>query len=179
MGIILTLKNPLVFDTSALFNFGHRGEMELILKNLIQLYELMIPPSVEKQTQIKETYKTYYQKLIADYFIIKPVEFSTLSSKTIEMLVSRLGEVDTDVITLGINTKGTIVIDDRKARKEMKAIGVHHTGTIGLIYYSVQHKWLTREDAEIIVKKLNERGARLPLLKKGQSFENYFKSFGD
>lgn len=178
-GRIQNLKNPIIFDTSALFNFGHRGEMEFLLKNLKKEYELIIPPSVEKQTKIKTEFKAFYQKLITDYFNIKTGIPPSSSLKTFEALVQRLGDADADVIALGLDTNGTIIMDDRKARRESEALGIHLTGTVGLIDYSLQHNWLTQEEAIKIVKKLVERGSRIPILKEGQIFEDYLGSIGE
>lgn len=178
-GGIQKLKAPIVFDASALFNFGHRGEIEFLLKNLKKEYELIIPPSVEKQTQIKIELKTYYQKLIADYFNIKIAFPASSLLKTFEAIVQKLGEADADVIALGLDTNGTIIMDDRKARKESQALGIQLMGTVGLINHCLQQYWLTQEEAIKIVKKLIERGSRIPILKEGQTFEEYLRSIGE
>lgn len=178
-GRIQTLKNPIIFDTSALFNFGHRGELGFLLKNLKHEYQLIIPPSVEKQTQMKAEFKTYYQKLIADYFIIKTGAPSLALLKTFEAIVSRLGDADAEVIALGLDTKGTIIMDDRKARREVQTLGIHLVGTVGLLDYSLQQNWLMKDEAITIVKKLIEKGSRIPILKEEQSFEDYIGSIGE
>lgn len=111
------LIGPLVFDSSAVFNFGHRGELEELLEKLRDGHMLIISPEVRKEICEKIKYKAYYEKLTNDYFVIKEDVPRELSINQIGTIIDKLGKADASVILLALGTNGTLIIDDKLARR--------------------------------------------------------------
>lgn len=170
---------PLLFDASAIFNFGHRGELVNILEKLKQQFKLFTTYEVYKQCLIKLEYIDYYKDFINNYFKIcsgKPAENMVDTLKNITKI---LGDADVSVLILALDTKGTVVIDEKASRREAKNLGLKIIGTLGLIHYSVEKGWISEAESMEKLNKLRNRGFRIPDPIGMKSMSAYVKRLED
>jgi predicted nucleic acid-binding protein len=169
------LKDPLIFDASVLFNFGHRGELYDILQELKNNYRLIITESIKRESA-GETNRTYYETFISDYFEVYTGTPSRTYEKEIIALTQKLGSGEIEVIVTALELHGTAVIDEKLARREAKKIGIEVTGTVGILKYALEKSWIDNTRAVKIIDTIREKGAYIPARKKEQTFELYFRS---
>ncbi|MDP2209750.1 MAG: hypothetical protein Q8K98_13410 [Bacteroidota bacterium] len=173
------IEGPLIFDASAIFNFGHRGELVNILEKLKQQFKLLTTYEVYKQCLIKLEYIDYYQNIIKNYFKIgsgKPPENMV---DTLKKITKKLGNADVSILILALDTKGTVVIDEKASRKEAKNLGLKIIGTLGLIHYSVEKGWISETESMEKLNKLRNRGFRIPDPIGMKSMSEYLKRLED
>ena len=75
--------DSLVFDTSALLNFGHRGELTPLLKKLSGEYKILTTPGARAELT-DPSRKKYYAEFLREHFTIQdaattPFDLVTLS----------------------------------------------------------------------------------------------------
>jgi len=175
----LEFLDPLVFDTSTIFNIGHRGDLRQIISQLTERHRLLVPPEVVDEKQRKHELRQYYHELLQAYFTQQVGKIPPMYSDAIIQLTTRLDSGELNVIILALDTGGTAVIDERTARKEARALNVPVTGTLGLLQYAVQRAWLTEQEALVKIEMLRATGFRIPSFTPGQLFTDYLKAFGD
>lgn len=176
---IQKIEGPLIFDTSAIFNFGHRGELVNILEKLKQQFELLTTYEVYKQCLIKLEYIDYYQNFIKNYFRIGSGKPSENLVDTLKNITKKLGNADVSVLILALDTKGTAVIDEKASRKEAKNLGLKIIGTLGLIHYSVERGWVSEAESIEKLNRLRNRGFRIPDPIGMKSISEYLKRLED
>lgn len=170
------LKGPLIFDSSAIFNFGHRGDLQSLLKILKEHYELIISPEVKKEICEKIEFRDYYEKLIDAYFKVSENVFSEISFDRILEIVDKIGNTDSSIIMLTLATKGTLVLDDKLARHEARSLGVRIIGTLGLLNYAKDANWISEKAALAACEMMRKQGFRISPIKDHLSFDQYLKS---
>lgn len=172
------IQGPLVFDTSALFNFGHRGEMDALLELLSREVSLMVPSAVLAEASEQTRNRAFYQDLLKRRFTVAEGRVHAGQGELITRMAQRLGTGEIGVIILAIETGGTAVIDDPEARTGAKHLGIQMTGTLGLMLMAVSREWLSEPEALEAAGRMRIRGFRIPPVKQGQSFAEYLKSIG-
>lgn len=170
------IRGPLIFDTSVLFNLGHRGGLESLLDRLSLEYELIVPEEVLEEASEQQKNRQYYQHLVKDKFRVRAGAVPGEYEDKIEALSSSLGSGELAVIVLALETEGTAVIDDPTARVAARSLGLKIIGTIGILMVAVRKRWITDTEALSIVQRLRSAGFRIPAVQSGQSFEAYVKS---
>lgn len=165
--------DSLVFDTSALLNFGHRGGLTSLLKKLSCEYALYTTPGAQAELTDPRR-KEFYSSFLKENFIVQaasgvPFDLATLSrlSRIID-----LGEIS--VMTLAKELNGIAVIDEKPARREAKILDLRVIGTLGLLHQSAQRNWLS--DAECLAAVIRLCDAKFAISRPtlGQSFAQYF-----
>lgn len=114
---MLQMPKTIISDTSCLIILTNIGELDLLHK---------VYGSIVTTIDIA----TEYGEILPDWVIIEKVE-DKLRQQLLEMQIDR-GE--SSAIALALETPGcTVILDDYKARKIAKQLGVNYTGTIGVI----------------------------------------------
>jgi predicted nucleic acid-binding protein len=167
----------LVFDTSAILNFGHRGELAALLKKLVGEYRILTTPEARNELTDPKR-KEFYAALLKDHFVIQSTTTS-FDIVTLARLARTIDPAEITVMTLASELKGISVLDERAARREAKDLGLKITGTLGLMNEGLKKSWLTEADCLNTITKLCASGFAIPRLKPGQSFADYFSSFAE
>jgi predicted nucleic acid-binding protein len=167
--------DSLVFDTSALLNFGHRGELTPLLKKLSCEYTLFTTPGAQAELTDPKR-KEFYSVFLKDYFIVQaasavPFDLPALSrlARTID-----LGEIS--VMTLAKELKGIAVLDEKAARREAKILDLRFIGTLGLLHQGAQRKWMSDPECLAAIIRLCDAKFAIPRPSLGQTFAQYFAS---
>jgi len=171
--------DPLVFDTSVIFNIGHRGDLSQVINRLAEQHRLLVPPGVVEETQRSPEYRQFYHELLHLNFERQAGKIPILHADAITQLATRLGGGELDVIILALETGGTVVIDERIARREAIALNIPVTGTFGLLKYAVAKLWLREQEALIKIEMLRTNKFRIPPVLQGQSFADYLTALGE
>ncbi len=169
------LKGPLIFDASVLFNFGHRGELQDIVQELKNNFRLIITESVRYESS-GEINRAYYEKFILDYFEVYTGIPAKKYVKEIIDLTRILGSGEIEVIVTALELNGTAVIDEKLARREAIKLNIEVTGTLGILKYALDNSWIENTRAVKIIDLIRDKGAYIPMRKRGQTFEDYFRS---
>lgn len=170
------LQEPLIFDSSALFNFGHRGNLDHLLEQLRREFQLLIPPIVREEV----SYRTpgFYNSLITRFFIVREPD---PDSKWNDFLAEFAHEVggggELSVVALALETSGTVVMDERAGRAKVKEFGLAVTGTIGLLNYALNSLWIDERETLEIVKTLHSAGFRIRPVVPPITWQEYIRSF--
>ena len=164
--------DSLVFDTSALLNFGHRGELAVVLKKLSGEYKILTTTGAQNELTDPKR-KVYYAEFLRTHFTIHNPATTPFDVATLARLSRILDQGEISVMTVAAELKGIAVLDERAARREAKILKLEFTGTLGLLHQSLQRKWLTETDCLARVVKLCDAGFALPRPNTGQSFADY------
>ncbi len=169
----------LIFDTSALFNFGHRGEMEALLAEFGGCYRLVTTDEVKKES-CGPPHAKYYERFIDRHFHLERAAQVRLPLDVLARLSRVPGSGELSVILLGLSVAGAyaLVIDERPARYEAATQGLAVAGTIGLLKEAIGRRWRTDAECVQAVRLLVERKFRVRDLAHGETFVGYFNSLG-
>jgi len=168
--------DSLVFDTSALLNFGHRGELATLLKKLSGEYKILTTDGARAELTDPNR-KEYYEGFLRQHFTIQNAKSMPFSLETLSHLsrVIDLGEIT--VMALAKEISGMAVLDETAARREAKKLDLRFTGTLGLLHQGLQRKWLTETECRARVVKLCDAGFFISRPATGQTFAEYFNRY--
>jgi predicted nucleic acid-binding protein len=113
--------DSLVFDTSAILNFGHRGELTALLKKLSGEYELFTTHGAQSELT-DPARKKFYDAFVRDHFKVRTASTPVFDFKTLARLASTIDSGEISVMALARELKGYAVLDDRAARREAKLL---------------------------------------------------------
>ncbi len=169
--------HSLIFDTSAIFNFGHRGDMEALLTEFGRCRRLVTTAEVKKEL-CGPPHGQYYERLVEAYLHVRKAEDVKLPLDELRRLTRVLGagELSVVILALDMGIGHRVVIDERMARREAAALGLAVTGTIGLLKEAIDLGWRTDADCVKAVSLLVQRGFRVREPAPGETFASYFKS---
>lgn len=163
--------DSLVFDTSAILNFGHRGELAALLRKLKKEYKILTTPDVQNElTDPKRKY--FYAEFLKEHFLVRSANTS-LDIATLAKLAHTIDPAEITVMTLARELKGRAVLDEMAARREAKILDIKITGTLGLLNEGLHKSWLNETDCLNSVAKLWSAGFAIPRLALNQSFADY------
>ncbi|MCX8056404.1 MAG: DUF3368 domain-containing protein [Ignavibacteria bacterium] len=168
------LKNPLIFDSSSIFNFGHRGNLENLVSELTTRFDLLITKEVFDEVTKNEGYRLFYQKFISNYFTIVKLRDTTTQIKFITDYSEILGKGELSVLTISHLEGGTVIIDEKLARKIAKRLNLKVIGTLGLLYISHKENLITENLLRKTINLLRQNGFRIPELKHNILIDKYF-----
>lgn len=171
------LKNPLIFDSSAIFNFGHRGNLEKILTLLKVSFELIVTNEVIEEIIKNERYRNYYNDLVKNYFIVKKINHTKGAAKIISQYSTNLGKGELSVIIAASSLDGMAVIDEKLARKIAVNLNIDVIGTLGILYVFFKEKKLNEMELRTLISTLRRNGFRIPELNNKTPIEKYFLGF--
>jgi predicted nucleic acid-binding protein len=165
--------DSLVFDTSAILNFGQRGELTALLKKLAGEYRILTTPGAQKELTDPDR-KDYYAEFLRAHFTIQSAATAPFDIPTLARLARVLDPGEITVMTLAGEIKGIAVLDEKAARREAKILDLRFIGTLGLLHQGLQRKWLTDPECLARVVKLCDAGFAISRPARGQSFAAYF-----
>src|SRR5947209_4315889 len=111
----------LVFDTSAILNFGRRGELEFLLERLAEGHALLTTREVEREILDPENL-SYYRGLLKRRFGVQEAKTGKIEVARFRQLAAVLGAGELSVLILASELRATVVLDDKTARKEATAL---------------------------------------------------------
>ncbi|HMJ91651.1 MAG TPA: hypothetical protein VK530_17650, partial [Candidatus Acidoferrum sp.] len=161
----------LVLDTSAIFNFGHRGQLDSLLNKLTKHHRFVTTPVVHEecrraaagmhQTHPELNLAQFYAEFVPATFDIVSHETAVLPDAALKRLTDAIHPGEISVILLAIEMKATAVIDDKLARIEARKLKLTVTGTLGLVEKGRKEGWHTDDDCLEIVERLRAGKFRL------------------
>jgi predicted nucleic acid-binding protein len=149
---------PLVFDTSAVLNFGHRGGLRELLVLLRQERRLLVTPQVVAEIRDPQQ-AVFYRELLTTLFETVPVpDVPGLVWET------ALDDGEKSILALSYShcPHYTAVVDEILGRAEARRLGVPITGTLGLLKHAVERTWLTKDAALAAIHRMRQGGFRTP-----------------
>jgi predicted nucleic acid-binding protein len=167
--------DSLVFDTSALLNFGHRGELAPLLKKLSGEYRLLTTPGARAELTDPKR-KEYYAEFLSRHFTVQSAGTSPFDVATLARLNRTIDPGEITVMALAKEINGLAVLDEVAGRKEAKSLALRCIGTLGLLHQGLQRKWLTETECLARVVKLCDAGFFVPRPAAGQTFTQYLRA---
>ena len=138
----------MIADSTVLICLGRIKMLELLKK----LYKkIIIPPSVEKEVliEVKEGYKIIHHAIKSGWIeVMRP-------NKTIGL---GLGRGEEQAISLAVERKDSIILDDAYAIKAAKALNIPFVRTTTVIFTSLKKRILIKKQALSILNLLIENG---------------------
>ena len=138
----------MIADSTVLICLG-RIEMLELLKKLYK--KIIIPPSVEKEVLIegKEGYKSIHHAIKNGWIeVMHP-------NKTIGL---GLGKGEEQAISLAVERKDKLILDDAFAIKAAKALNANYLRTTTIIFTALKKRILIKKQALSIFNQLIENG---------------------
>ena len=138
----------MIADATVLICLSKIGNLELLKK----IYKkIIIPPAVEKEILIegKEGYRDIQDAIKIGW--IKAVQ----PNKTVKL---GLGGGEEQAISLSIEIKDSIILDDAFAIKAAKALNVNYIRTTSVIFTALKKRVLAKKQALSILNQLIENG---------------------
>lgn len=166
--------DSLVFDTSAILNFGHRGELTALLKKLAGEYQLFTTHGAHAELT-DPARKKYYDNFLREHFTVRSASTPVFDLPTLSRLASTIDSGELSVMTLARELNGYAVLDDLAARRAAKNLDLRKIGTLGLLHLGLQRKWLTEAECLTRVGKLCDSKFAIPRPAPGQSFTDYLR----
>jgi predicted nucleic acid-binding protein len=162
----------LVYDTAAIFNFGHRDDLTFLLEKLSKAHTLLTTPDVV--AEITEPARAeYHKKLLADWFEIKSVSKVPFDTGTLAALTTILDPGELSVLMLAKELQATAILDEKAARREANSLALQFTGTLGLLQLAVKRKWMKDPECLTRIRQLCDRGFRIPRPAPPHTFADY------
>jgi predicted nucleic acid-binding protein len=165
----------LVYDTAAIFNFGHRDDLTFLLEKLSKAHTLLTTPAVVAEITDPER-AGYYKTFLADWFEIKSVSAIPFDTATLAALSRILDPGEIGVLMLARELQATAVLDEKAARREAGPLEVRFIGTLGLLQLAVNRKWMKDPECLSRVRQLCDRGFRIPRPAPHHTFAEYFRT---
>jgi len=165
----------LVFDTSAILNFGKRGDLDFLLEKLAADCTLLLPPEVERELLDPDN-RDFYATFLKRRFTVQAVQNIKLGREELAQLSAVLGSGEINVILLADELEATAVLDDVLARKAALKMKIKVVGTLGILSDAIKNKWCTDDQCIEIVGRLHANGFRIRKPGANESFAEYFAS---
>lgn len=169
--------DALIFDTAAILNFGHRGDLAHILTHLAGCHRLLTTPGVIDELTDPDRH-VFYQRFVAEWFIVQKPADSAFDLAALVRLSSTIDPGELSVLSLAKELSATAVLDDRAARREALRLGIRITGTVGLMYQAVIEKWMTEPECLARISKLCDNGFAIPRPVPAQTLLQYLETLG-
>jgi predicted nucleic acid-binding protein len=167
----------LVFDTSAILNFGRRGELEFLLERLGEGHSLLTTREVEREIVDPENL-SYYRGLLKRRFRIQELKTAKIELARFRQLAGFLGSGELSVLILASELRATVVLDDKTARKEAVALKLKVTGALGILAAGIKRKWCNDDQCIEAVRRLQGNGFRVRRPGANETFAEYFAGVG-
>lgn len=140
-----------VVDAGPLIHLEEIGRLSL----LKHLSHIMIPVSVIEETARHIPRESH--RVIEKWANVTIVSTPKSVPHTLEAALEKghLHRGETDCLTIALEERPLILLtDDLAARTIAKQLRIEVHGTVGLITYSVKHKWLTSSEAKKALEDL-------------------------
>jgi predicted nucleic acid-binding protein len=166
----------LVFDTSAILNFGKRGGCEFLVERPAEGHVLLTTPEVERELRDPE-HAVYYKDLLKRQFKIQRETEGKIELVELRRLAAVLGSGEMSVILLGLELRAVVVLDEKVARAEAAGLKLKVTGTLGILADALKRKWCKDEQCIGFVRQLYQNGFRIRRPGANEGFKEYLASF--
>jgi predicted nucleic acid-binding protein len=168
----------LIFDTSAILNFGYRGRLELLLERLTTRYALLTTSEVEREILRHPQGLKQHRETLKRHFQLQDGKAVKVEAAKLNRLASALSTSEVSVILLASELSATVALEDGTARKQAAAMKVKLSGTVELMAEGVKRKWCTDRQCIESVALLSGNGFKIRLVDPGVTFVQYAQSFG-
>ena len=171
------MPDVLVFDTSAILNFGHRGSLETLLAKLGCERRLCV--TAEALGEITDpNRKEYYRDLMRAHFevVTCPAIHRVSRGLAGELAGLGLGEAAT-LVYCEATENSVAVIDEKAGRAAGLKAGIRLTGTLGLLDDCREHGWTTPDQCLAAVTRIRGNGGRFLSPREAQSWKLYLRQY--
>ncbi len=168
--------DQVVFDTSAILNFGQRGKLQPLLVRLATSCRLLTTPEVVGELT-DPAHKELNAALLRDHFTVQRAVTVPFDLATMSRLTLALDPGEISVMLLAREIQATAVIDERAARREAASLGLKITGTLGLLHDAAQRRWMSDDQCLVAVRTLCLTGFRIRPPGANETFAEYFQTF--
>jgi predicted nucleic acid-binding protein len=168
------MMETLIFDTSALFNFGHRGELEFLLKKMAAHARLLTTQAVCDEC-VDPNRKEFYTTLVKTHFAVQSAGSVAIPDDAFRRISAVLGAGEISVLLLAAELKATAILDEKVARREAAALGIKVIGTLGLIADCLTRNWLTEGECLRRIVKMHAAGFRIRKPHANETIVEYFR----
>jgi len=154
-------RHATVLDTTALSNFAHVDDLEL----LFDVPRLVTVAAVQRELEDGSESHPYLENAISELESEIPVLVPSAETtiETEETLLKTLDPGEAQALAVADVAGGTLVTDDGDARGAAEQRGVDVTGSIGLLVRFVEDGQLSVETADSHLKRwIDEAGFRSP-----------------
>jgi predicted nucleic acid-binding protein len=100
---------------------------------------------------------------LVDTGVLRVVSLDRSERHTFRQLVGHLGEGEAGTIAVAHHRQGTVVTDDRAARRTCADLNVPVTGTLGILQAAVRDRQLTLGAANDLLRAMIQAGFHSPL----------------
>ena len=147
--------------------FGELAEPNLLLCWLDYKHKIFIPLQVHNEIQKnQDTFSSCKKHLGKEIELLD--EISAKSVDEFRAQYPYLGDGEISVILCGISKKSDkscfCILDDGRARKVAKRIGINFTGTFGMLKKLVEKNKLTKEKFDSLLEKAVKAGFRIDVI---------------
>lgn len=163
----------LVFDTSAILNFGQRDHLEELLPKLATIYQIVTTDAVVQEL-VGPDQREFTARLLRTHFHQHKLKTEPFDLAVMSHLSGMLGSGEISVITVTRELTGIAVLDDRTARIEAAKLGLKIVGTLGLLHEAMQRRWLTDDQCLDKVRALHANNFRIRNPHANETFAEYF-----
>jgi predicted nucleic acid-binding protein len=170
----------MVFDSSAVFNFGYRSQRTGVGERLLEQFkaegELWIPPEVEREALQDPPANFDSERFVRAHFVVRT---ALLPATAESVFIGQSGHLDSGelgAMRLALAASRIVILDERSARKVAQRLGLPFKGTLGLLNEALIKGWLTEAEALGAVKEMHGRGARFPNPDQAQSWKEFWLS---
>jgi len=171
------MAEPLVFDTSAILNFGHRGELDVLLGELGRQHALCITAEARGELtdpDLEEYYREFVNRRCR--LVRASANYQPSASLAAELLRLGLGEAATLLYCEA--TTGTIaVLDERAGRLAAQRVGINLMGTLGLLEECRRQGWITMSGCLAAVRRIRRKGGRFLPPGRSESWNDYLARY--
>jgi predicted nucleic acid-binding protein len=167
--------HKLVFDTSAILNFGKRGELEFLLERLAEAQALLTTREVERELSDPDN-RPFYGALLKRHFKLHEAQNVKIELVELKRLARLLGAGELSVILSATDLSATAVLDEKVARLEAKKLKIKVTGTLGILDEAIKRKWCADSRCIEIVARLHAAGFRIRRPGANETFAEYFET---
>ncbi len=142
----------MIVNSTVLLTLGNLGKLELITNCKIPEKVLK---EITKEPAMSALFNLNFQKIV-------PSNESV--AKALQLLGDRNESGDSDIVASLLDFPSSIIAtDDKRLRNMCRALGGKVTGTFGILINSVKKGNISKEEALIILDKLNDIGFRMSL----------------
>jgi len=167
--------DTLIFDTAAVLNFGHRGELTYLLKKISGHFALLTTPGVIAELTDPDR-EAFYEALISELFQVRAATAAAFDLPTLARLAQTIDPGEITVLALAKELNATAVLDDRAARRQAIDLKIQITGTLGLMAYAVKNNWTTEAECLEKINHLYNASFSIARPLPNQSLAQYLKS---
>jgi len=152
------MSGPVLLDNTVLVNFASAGRADLVLNS--DLDRLCTTPAVISE----------YEAGVENGHVpggvwtsLPRLECTAEEASFAKSLSNRLGSGERSCIAVAVHRQGLFASDDADARSNAREHEIPVTGTLGILVVNVKHGALTRDKANVALRKMTEAGYRAPV----------------